>query len=68
MARHTVGSPRAAGSRGASWMAFLSTLRMELRCTLRNPSAVFWLIAFPCIVATLVQGVFGNIADGGGRA
>lgn len=63
MARHTVGSPRAAGSRGASWMAFLSTLRMELRCTLRNPSAVFWLIAFPCIVATLVQGVFGNIAE-----
>ncbi len=63
MFRHTAGSPRAAGSRGASWMAFLSTLRMELRCTLRNPSAVFWLIAFPCIVATLVQGVFGNIAE-----
>ncbi|MGO5288509.1 ABC transporter permease [Pseudoscardovia suis] len=63
MSRHTAGSPRAAGSRGASWMAFLSTLRMELRCTLRNPSAVFWLIAFPCIVATLVQGVFGNIAE-----
>ena len=63
MFRHTAGSPRAAGSRGASWIAFLSTLRMELRCTLRNPSAVFWLIAFPCIVATLVQGVFGNIAE-----
>lgn len=63
MAHHTAGSPHAAGSRGASWTAFLSTLRMELRCTLRNPSAVFWLIAFPCIVATLVQGVFGNIAE-----
>lgn len=49
--------------RHAAWGTFLSTLRMELRCTLRTPAALFWLIAFPIILATLIQTVFGGVAS-----
>lgn len=40
------------------------TFVMELKSSLRTPAVLFWMIAFPVILATLIQGVFGTIASG----
>lgn len=42
------------------WHTFI----MELKSSLRTPAVLFWMIAFPVILATLIQGVFGTIASG----
>lgn len=40
------------------------TFVMELKSSLRTPAVLFWIIAFPIILATLIQSVFGTIASG----
>ncbi|NMM93206.1 ABC transporter permease [Bifidobacterium oedipodis] len=40
-----------------------STFNAVLRLGMRDRSAVFWMICFPIILATLLQGVFGGISD-----
>lgn len=40
------------------WTTFVT----ELKATLRNPSALFWIIAFPLILSSIMQAVFGSVA------
>ena len=40
------------------------TFVMELKSSLRTPAVLFWMIAFPVMLSTLIQGVFGGIASG----
>ena len=40
-----------------------STFNAMLRVNARDRSSVFWMICFPIILATLLQGVFGGISD-----
>ena len=41
-----------------------STFVMTLKTNLRNKSALFWVIVFPLAVATLLNGMFGDLASG----
>lgn len=40
------------------WTTFVT----ELKATLRNPSTLFWIIAFPLILSSIIQAVFGSVA------
>ena len=39
------------------------TLLINLRLHLREKTQLFWLFAFPIILATMFNGMFGNIAE-----
>lgn len=41
----------------------LQTLLVNLKLHLREKSSLFWLFAFPIILATMFNGMFGNIAE-----
>lgn len=40
-----------------------NTLVMELKTMLRNPACIFWIIAFPLILSSIMQAVFGSVAE-----
>ena len=39
------------------------TLLINLKLHLREKTQLFWLFAFPIILATMFNGMFGNIAE-----
>lgn len=41
----------------------LSTFIMQLKTMFRDPQALFWMIAFPIILSTLIYNVYGNLAE-----
>lgn len=41
----------------------LQTLLVNLKLHFREKSQLFWLFAFPIILATMFNGMFGNIAE-----
>lgn len=41
----------------------LQTLLVNLKLHFREKSQLFWLSAFPIILATMFNGMFGNIAE-----
>ncbi|OZG69307.1 ABC transporter permease [Bifidobacterium eulemuris] len=41
------------------WSTFIAMMRINLR----DKSGVFWMICFPVILATMLQGVFGGISE-----
>ena len=41
------------------WSTFLAMMRINLR----EKSGIFWMLCFPIILATLLQGVFGDISE-----
>lgn len=41
----------------------LQTLLINLKLHFREKSQLFWLFAFPIILATMFNGMFGNIAE-----
>lgn len=42
------------------WTTFLTVLKVNLR----NKAALFWMVLFPIVLATLFTGVFGNLEKG----
>ena len=46
----------------------LQTLLVNLKLHFREKAQLFWLFAFPIILATMFNGMFGNIAEKIGRA
>ena len=42
------------------WTTFL----VELKANLRNRSALFWMIVFPIVLATMFNGLFGGLSEG----
>ena len=41
-----------------------STFVMTLKSNVRNKASLFWLIVFPLVLATLLTGMFGDLAEG----
>ena len=41
----------------------MQTLLVNLKLHFREKSQLFWLFAFPIILATMFNGMFGNIAE-----
>ena len=41
----------------------LQTLLVNLKLHFREKAQLFWLFAFPIILATMFNGMFGNIAE-----
>ncbi|OZG60236.1 multidrug ABC transporter permease [Bifidobacterium lemurum] len=41
------------------WSTFIAMMRVNLR----DKSGVFWMVCFPIILATMLQGVFGGISE-----
>ena len=42
------------------WTTFL----VELKANLRNRQALFWMIVFPIVLATMFNGFFGGLSEG----
>ena len=43
----------------------LSTFIMQLKTMFRDPQALFWMIAFPIILSTLIYNVYGGLGCNG---
>ncbi len=42
----------------------MNAFLVALKANLRNRQALFWMIVFPIVLATMFNGMFGNIVRG----